>query len=276
MNNEPDSSCPYKIHLSNRHIENEKDRNISCAAEFQTILEPIIDLNSRIFLKSLNAEMCLDDLHIFSIPLSITDKDSITFKIHLDPKIAESNVIIAAEDLERENEIIHTIPLDNVSFTNNLEALNYINSKLANKTNLALCGRYLELFLDSDIYNNNYNPTKIEKLTQNELTLCQYYLELGFLFRETTLAVISTLLREEEPKTVASVFKQSMTEDLEKKILKESPYFFQKDERKKVQRQLFTLDTYIDFKNPQELKTAKDNFRLSLLLFLKDSNFIND
>ena len=275
MATDPDSSCSYKIHLSNRDIEDEHDRQISSAADFRVILENVINLNNKIFLKALNAEMALDDFFIHNLPVSISKEDSISITTTIDPSIARPNIFMNSSKIESQNKHVLKLMLCDMILMNNSHILEYVNKKLNNKANLILCGRYLEIFLDTDLWNDQYNPTEMENLNRDEISLCMYYIELGFFFRETIINVISSLLREDDPKTIHSKFNRKMSSERERQILKESTYLLKLSERERGRLKLFPIETYLDL-NSNDVNDLRHEYENRFKTFLLDSGYFSD
>ena len=297
MSSEQDS-CSYKIHLSNRSIENTDDgKHSSSASNFRVVLDDALNLNSRIFLRSMTAEMSLEDLHVYDIPLTITKKDFITLQLEISPSAAESNIHITPSRTTESNNKIYHLSLTDFTTISNDHFTTHINKQMDNKINLCLIGRYLEIFTDSDIFNHNFDPTKTQ-LTRNEIDLCMYYTQLTFFYRQTVLEILDLLIDkptetvpaenqpappaeghyipEDEPDTMPTIgpLNQAMTKGNEKSTLEKSEYLLRKNQRTTGRRKLFSLDSCANLANSAERNTLKDNFEPVFVKFLQDSDYL--
>ena len=269
------TNCSFKVYLSNRAIENENDRKVSSAADFRVILDEILNLNTRIFLRAMSAEMSLDEFHLFDIPLTVTSTDEINLQLHIPPETAQSNILITPHHLETENQITYCQKLKEFTATENKELISFVNKQLNNRTNTCIIKRYMELFTDTNLFNEQFSPNRNIHFSKAEIELCLYYIELVCLFRETILNIITVLLKEPEPRMLNSTFHRSMTKERETNILTDSIYMLQTTERMTGRRKIFSLETYVNLSNASEKQSAIDQFESDFLQFLQDSDYLD-
>ena len=269
-------SCSYKIHLSNRNIENEQGRDTSSAGHFRVVLDDALNLNSRIFLRAMSAEMSLENLHVYDLPLTISKKDFITIQVKIPKTIAETNLHVNTNRTQQHNNQIYYMSMTDYTATTNEEFAKNLNEKLHNKINFCLIGRYLELNTDSDIFNHKFNPEKIERLSKTEVDLCLYYAELSLFFRQTAAGLLNLLIdKKETPNPDLVTYTQDMTLGRETQILEKSYFLLKKNERSSGRKKLITFDQYKDLGKSQERQTLKEHFEATFSGYLSDFNFLD-
>ena len=153
LNFNTSTSDRFTLHLNNSVTEqNLDDSHQSSAHNFEALVEPPLDLGNLIYLKSNEAEMRLENLHISSLPLTFfqSAEEVIKTRLYIDPALVRDNLILVDSVLENENEDQLQITVNDFHTHLPIKALEYINSLLDNSTNIYIIKRYMEVVADDD------------------------------------------------------------------------------------------------------------------------------
>ena len=147
------TSDRFTLHLNNSFTEhNLDDSDQSSAHDFEALVEPPLDLGNLIYLRSKEAEVRLENLHISSLPLTFfqSSKEIIKTRLYIDPALVRDNFVLIDSVLENENEDQLRISVSDFHTHLPNKALEYLNSLLDNSANIYVIKRYMEIVADDD------------------------------------------------------------------------------------------------------------------------------
>ena len=153
LNFNSSTSDRFTLLLNNSAVEHGlADSQQSSAHNFEALLEPPLDLGNLIYLKSKEAEVRLENLHISSLPLTFfqSAEEVIKTKLYIDPSLVRDNFVLTDSVLETENENQLQISVSDFHTHMPDKAIDYINSLLDNSANIYVIKRYMEIVADDD------------------------------------------------------------------------------------------------------------------------------
>ena len=86
----------YTLNLSNEEMEDklEEGEQYSTAGDFRIMLESSINLNGLLYLKSVQAELCVKSISIDNLPLTALRMEEIEIYVMTTPKSAAFNQVL--------------------------------------------------------------------------------------------------------------------------------------------------------------------------------------
>ena len=143
----------FTLHLNNSLTEHSlEDTHQSSAHNFEALVEPPLDLGNLIYLRSKEAEVRLENLHISSLPLTFFEcaEEVIKTRLYIDPALVRDNFVLIESVLEEENDNQLQISVNDFHTHLPSKALDYMNSLLDNSANIYVIKRYMEIVADDD------------------------------------------------------------------------------------------------------------------------------
>ena len=119
----------YTLNLSNEEMEDklEEGEQYSTAGDFRIMLESSINLNGLLYLKSVQAELCVKSISIDNLPLTASRMEEIEIYVMTPPKSAAFNPVLNEMSTEESNAIPMKIPLVDISTDDPQELVNVLN-----------------------------------------------------------------------------------------------------------------------------------------------------
>ena len=194
-----DNSCYYKLSLSNVNVENAKDLSLpSTASNMSLILDNEISIQSHLYMKSLSAECCLDNLSLSNLPNTFSCRESIELILDMPLTVSDGNVIITEAHTSEQNVQRCVFHMENVITSSPLEAVNHVNKMLHGYVNKYLLFRYLECLCDQNLFEDNVFRVANANLnlSSDDIVLISWYVEIATLMRLQTIAAVNEALGE--------------------------------------------------------------------------------
>ena len=173
----------YVLDLTNDDDENRLTHNDhSSASNFTILLSPTLDLSSLLYLRSVAAEIALDQITVDALPLTATSKENITVKVVVPIDITSCNAWYNPIEMSSINEILFEIPCRDFYAEHPAEIIDYTNNLLQESITQFILYRYLCVFLDLDIFVSGGN---LHALAVTDLNLIRRYLDIAMFTRNT-------------------------------------------------------------------------------------------
>ena len=170
----------YSLFLDNTNTEVElKDDVHSSSSEFQVILDPILDLSSLLYIRSIHAQMAVSNLVIDSLPLCFTRLEDIVITVVVSPNITISNQVMNQTTTAIDNGTVARLPFNDLCCAEPQLAIDNINKILHYKVNQFLVYRYSKVFFDLDVFTTNY----IHTLSDDDYKLLSHYINFALACR---------------------------------------------------------------------------------------------
>ena len=152
----------YELNCDNATLENALTNELkSTASDFEITLEPSLNLAPLIYLRSVEAEMNLQNLHVGGLPLSFSQTENVevllTFPnnaVSCNQEILEANLTTPEEGF---NKKALKLQCSDYIAEEPKQAIAYINRLLQYRVNFFLLARYLTLFIDKKVLNDMSN-----------------------------------------------------------------------------------------------------------------------
>ena len=191
-------SCYYKLSLSNVDTENENDSSVSTASHMNLLLEKELDLHDQIYMRSLSAEICLEDVTLTNLPSTFSDDGFINVQLTFPNDKTHGNAILNDEGNGARNLNPCKIPTKTLVTPNPKVAVSHVNSLIRSYTNKYVCLRYAELICDEKLFQDgNLLTAQKENFSNDDLSLLRWYLGVAVVTRMQLVAVINNLLSKE-------------------------------------------------------------------------------
>ena len=301
----------FTLLLNNSATEhNLDDSDQSSAHDFEALLEPPLDLGNLIYLRSKEAEVRLENLHISSLPLTFFEspQEIIKTRLYIDPALVRDNFVLIDSVLENENEDQLRISVNDFHTHLPIKALEYLNSLLDNSANIYVIKRYMEIvadddsiFIDSIFDNLSADHSVDEDVRVQDLTVlaryCDFSMFTRFQLAEHLYKLINPTGNIKDLLNTRYRYKAGFLDRLkEEKILHSSKILNSPDKRKNYNTSLMTsasslklidltgfYDIRLDKLNivdkpnkpkilPLELQTRSDKTKSILITWLKMTN----
>ena len=194
------NSCYYKLALSNHVLENESDvQQKSTASNMTLLLDDELNVQNHLYMRSLSAECCIDNLSLSNLPLTFSNRESIYLSLVMPPSISDGNAIVTEAYVANRNSETCAISMSNVTTQSSREAINYVNLLLQESVNKFLLFRYLECLCDADLFRDDVFHMEDQKLhiSSDDSELLVWYLETSILMRLQTIAAINEAINED-------------------------------------------------------------------------------
>ena len=121
----------YILDLTNDDAEQLlDDDNHSSASQFTILLNPTLDLSSLLYLRSVAAEIAISQLSVDALPLTGTNKESITVKVDVPTDVVSSNSWFNSIAMSGVNNTLLEIPCRNFYTTDPDEVIQHTNNLL--------------------------------------------------------------------------------------------------------------------------------------------------
>ena len=193
------NSCYYRLSLSNVNIENATaDSDRSTASNMSLILDDEISIQNHLYMKSLSAECCIENLSLSNLPNTFSSQETIELTLNMPLSVSDGNVIVGEAHTSARNTQKCVFPMHDVVTSSPLEALDHINKLLQSYVNKHLLFRYLECLCDRDLFADNLfrYATKNLKFSSDDLILISWYVEIATLMRLQAIAAVDAALGE--------------------------------------------------------------------------------
>ena len=189
-------SCYYKLSLSNVTSENENTSNISTASNMNLLLEQELDLHSHIYMRSLSAECCLDDITLSNLPATFSGNGFIDLCLTFPNVFTHGNAVIN-DDVNKKRSVTNCrIRTSDIVTSEPKVAVDHVNSLVRSYSNKFIILRYAELLCDNNLFlSDNLTSAQNAKFSDSDLSLLRWYIEVAVLSRLQLVAVINTLLK---------------------------------------------------------------------------------
>ena len=242
-------SCYYQLSLSNVAIENAKDHDTSTASHMQLILEnEELDLNDQIYMKSLAAEVCLENFSLSNLPSTFCGTEFIDYQLTVPDNLTKGNAIVTRLITTKRNNTNCKIPLPALITSTPQTAIDHLNLTIRANINKFLLLRYMEIVCDTDLFQTN----SLEHpyiLKEEEISLLLWYLLVAVVTRLQLLALINEKIgfKGEMPswKHWSNVTFSKATEQT---IIESSSFLKSITDRKTVARHLLSFSEFYDIK----------------------------
>ena len=193
------NSCYYKLSLSNVNVENATALSLaSTASNMSLILDDEISIQNHLYMKSLSAECCLEDLSVSNLPNTFSSQETIELTLAMPLTVSDGNVIITEARTSEQNELKCIFPMRDVITSSPLEAVNHINTLLHGYVNKYLLFRYLECLCDQDLFKDDvFRRAHADlTLTSSDILLISWHVEIATLMRLQVIAAVNEALGE--------------------------------------------------------------------------------
>ena len=145
-------SCYYRLSLSNVDSENENSSSVSTASHMNLLLEKELNLHDQIYMRSLSAECCLEDVTLTNLPNTFSENGFVAVQLTFPNDLTDGNAILDEGRNEQANQKPCKIPAKNLITPNPKVAVSHINSLVRSYTNKYICLRYAELICDEKLF----------------------------------------------------------------------------------------------------------------------------
>lgn len=170
----------YVLDLTNdeneKHLEEDSH---SSASNFTILLSPTLDLSSLLYLRSVAAEIALDQITVDALPLTATKKESITVKVVVPMEVTTCNSWFNPIEMTTVNDILFDIPCRDFYAEQPAEIVDYTNNLLQESITQFILYRYLCVFLDVDIFKSG----SLQALSVSDLSIIRRYLDIAMFTR---------------------------------------------------------------------------------------------
>ena len=270
------SSCYFQLSLSNLNIENASQSEESTASNMKLILEDEeLDLNEQIYMKSLAAEICLENFSLSNLPSTFSGLEPIDMLLTTPSTLIKGNAIIDETTIKRRNESLCPLPLPALITSSPRNCLNHVNQSIRNSTNKYLLFRFLETVLDTDLFKESvFREPHIGNISQEDILLMYWYLRVAIITRLQLIAVINLKLQSNDempsPKGVPTA---KYTEDEVTTAVNSSPLFKPLRKRKAVRHRLISPKRFYDTDLGQGVQPVLKQVADDLDKYLTDMGF---
>ena len=215
----------YEIFISNEDIEYTRTPDTgSSASDFQTILDPALDISSLIYLKSSNAELSLDQIYIDGLPLCFTQTEDVSIYIAVPPHSTQCNQTVNETAVGTFNDQPYAIAFEDVAKDNVHDIVNYLNDLICEPLTHFLLKSCLRCVLDVDVL----KPIIPTSFNLDEIKLLIRYVECALFSRHIIHRHLTGVLKTDDNIDNWILFKQtkgeqeSMSLEWESSIINES------------------------------------------------------
>ena len=131
-----ESSCYYRLSLSNSDLENELQENAKSSASNMTLLlDKEINIQDHIYMKSLAAEIAIENLTISNTPNTYSKLDSINLQLRIPSNVSDGNACVTESFINKRNDQICSIQMMDYATSSPQEALDTANQLVSTYTN---------------------------------------------------------------------------------------------------------------------------------------------
>ena len=243
------TSCYYQLSLSNVAIENANENDTSTASHMQLILEnEELDLNDQIYMKSLAAEVCLENFSLSNLPSTFCGTESIDYKLTVPDDLTKGNAVVTDLIMTERNETNCSVPLPALITSTPQTAIDHLNSAIRPTINQFLLLRYMEIVCDTDLFETASlkNPYLLK---EQEISLMLWYLLVAVVTRMQLIALINEKIgfKGEMPswKHWSSI---TFSKETEQTVIADSSFLKSVTDRKTVSRHLLSFLTFYNLK----------------------------
>ena len=279
------NSCYYKLSLTNANIENETDQALKSTASHMTLhMDEELDLYEHIYLKSLTAEICLEDFLLSNLPSAFSHQECLELSMKIPKSIAHGNAVMTESIFQNRNDTICRIPGKDLITAEPQKAIDFMNQQIQSFTNQFIMFRYMESLLDTDCFKKSVleSPeTSTNYLSPEAIALLVWYVEIAILTRQQYVATINTYLKEESTYTrpdhkLPAQTPTSFNKDSEAKVIEESSLFTKIAERTTVDKKIVKFDNFydVDLSDENSVLEALKTVDTDIKSFLLESGFL--
>ena len=203
------STQSYQLYLSNRDIENQTNEDMpSSAPDFEVIISPEIQVSNLIFLKSTDAEACLNELTIDNLCLTFCRTEEIECRIKMNTKQHTLNLVANNPKIERSCNVPMKIQMSDFCATSNENGISYLNSILKQNVNHLIVHKYLMNFLDCNIFSAGFlngifadGERRNISITRPEYKLIRRYVDVALWVRKLLNTILLSHMKGNKPTT---------------------------------------------------------------------------
>ena len=234
----------YILDLTNDDAEQLlDDDNHSSASQFTILLNPTLDLSSLLYLRSVAAEIAISQLSVDALPLTGTNKESITVKVDVPTDVVSSNSWFNSIAMSGVNNTLLEIPCRNFYTTDPDEVIQHTNNLLQEGITQFILYRYLCAYLDLDIFTTG----SLQSLSVTDLALLGRYIDIAMYTRnvmhDTMVALVPDMeLANVEGREIMTHDKDGMSRNEEARHLARSGDVFRATADRNVSEQRKTID----------------------------------
>ena len=196
-------SCYYRLSLSNSDLENNlPETEKSSASNMNLILDNELNIQDHIYMKSLAAEVAIEDLQISTLPLTFSKNETIDLQLNTPKSICDGNALVTEQFLESRNTTPCSINMPDCITSKPQEAVDVVNNLLSCYANKYLIFRYLECLCDTDLFESELYTKANPDITVSvdDMKLITWYVECAKIFRLSTISIINRILEEKKDK----------------------------------------------------------------------------
>ena len=146
----------FRFLLSNHELEKENKEETSTVSDFRIIIDKEIDLSdSLLFMRSLNAQVALENFFIDHAPLSLSSKNKIELHLYLQPGLAKYFMYHDSKYIEKRNKSVCHVFLENITTTEPESLITYLEQHINSHLHRFLGMRLAETILDRDMFTDS-------------------------------------------------------------------------------------------------------------------------
>ena len=94
-------SCYYRLSLSNSELENNlPETEKSSASNMSLILDNELNIQDHIYMKSLAAEVAIENLQISTLPLTFSKNEVIDLQLNMPKSVCNGNALVTDKFLQ--------------------------------------------------------------------------------------------------------------------------------------------------------------------------------
>ena len=276
-------SCYYKLNLSNTRLEDSTDMNEKSTAGNMTItLDQELDLNNTIYMKSLSAEIALDEFTVSNLPNSFSQHENMELKLIIPKTLSHGNAVLDEDYLQTANNTPCLIPMTDCITSEPQKAIDHVNDRLHSYTNRFIVFRYLECMLDTNCFKDEvFKSTGFlaKRLTPKDKTLIHWHIKVATLCRQQYVATLNSLLKitQDVEKTKTSSPKSLTSKDIDD-LIGESTIFRTVAERTSVNKKVINFEDFhgVDINKAETLLPVLAKVDTDILAFLRESGAITE
>ena len=245
------ASCYFQLSLSNSAIEEASESDVSTASHMQLVLEQEeLDLNQHIYMKSLAAEISMENFSLSNLPSTFCGRESIGLNLTTSTELGQGNAVANGSFLESRNVIEHLLPLPALITSSPVTAIKHINKQISYGTNKYILLRYIEMICDTDFFKkSSFEGPQLLHFNEDELSLMTWYLRAAMITRYLLVTIINLKLNVIEKLPILKPRPTSVfTETKEHSVVLKSSVFQSIDNRKTVVTRLVNFSRFHDKK----------------------------
>ena len=183
----------YTLNLTNEEMEDklEPDQQYSTAGDFRVILNPSVDLSGLLYLKSVQAELCVRSISLDNLPLSASRLEKVRVYVTTPPSSAAFNQVLNRASAAQRNEVPLVIKMVDISTDDPQEMVDTLNQMIFHeKVSSFVISKYLALVFDQDIF----KPKELTTFNKSDANLILRYLNISLFVRHVAHDTMKELL----------------------------------------------------------------------------------